>query len=156
MPLVSRNLAQRSQHKSTRMHSRVRNLQAGLADALFPEEQQIQIQLAGAPAFGLVGSIAARFPLQQQKKLEKGPRIEFGLDGHNGIQIPVLARGPDRLGFPKTGRRPNPRLRVGIQSFASGHERSGPITKIRAKSDPGLLPLFHWCLSPARKSESRA
>ena len=73
----------------------VRNLEARLVDQSLAEQQDIQVQGARAPAFGLAFTALRQFDALQG--IEQRQRLEVGLQCRNRVDVAWLVGGPERV-----------------------------------------------------------
>ena len=76
---------ERDEHKVSLFHSRVRDLQARLADPLIPKDKDIQVQRPRSVT-DAGGAVPAELLLDAKKVLKQGLGVQTGLQCDYGIQ----------------------------------------------------------------------
>ena len=128
----------------------VGEFEALLRQAAVAEEQEVEIQGTGSPAFRVPGPNPSRLALDFEEPRQHGPGREPGLDGEHRVQIGVLAGRADRVGFVDPGGRDDDRIRGLFQGHPGVLEMADAVAQVRTQGNECTIDCDHPNLqSPA-------
>jgi hypothetical protein len=138
-PKLGIELQERVDHEGALGQSRVRDLEARLADDLVAVEQEIEVDRAGTPPL-LAGTVAAEAPLDLEQAVEELARTQVRLDLGGPVHEPRLVDVPDRIRLAE-GRDGDDRDPVQrVQAPERLPERRLPVAEVRPEADVSARP----------------